>query len=71
MPTLSPASAPGFVMSGGRSPVDLDETAVDTVALLPVEPRLVLPPSAFDELVADLDAPARPNRLRDLLGPTS
>ena len=35
----------------------------------PVEiaPNVVLPETLFDELVADLDAPARPSRLRELL----
>lgn len=33
----------------------------------PVEPRLILAPAAFDELLADLDAPPRRSRLRELL----
>lgn len=33
----------------------------------PFEPRLVLAPAAFDELLADLDAPPRRSRLRELL----
>lgn len=34
---------------------------------LPLDPHLVLSPAAFDELVADLEAPARASLLRELL----
>jgi hypothetical protein len=34
---------------------------------LPLEPHVVLPSAVFDELLADLDAPARASKLRELL----
>jgi hypothetical protein len=34
---------------------------------LPLEPHVVLPSAVFDELLADLDAPARTSKLRELL----
>lgn len=49
---------------GGSAPTVMTPTVV---APEPLEPHLVLPETVFDELVADLDAPVRPNPLRKLM----
>jgi hypothetical protein len=48
----------------GSGPMTMTPVAVPPAS---VEPILVLAPAAFDELLADLDAPARTSRLRELL----
>lgn len=48
----------------GSGPMTMTPVAVQPA---PVEPLLVLTAAAFDELLADLDAPARRSRLRELL----
>lgn len=48
----------------GHAPTVMTPAAV---APMPFEPHLVLAPSAFDELMADLDTPVRASRLREML----
>ncbi len=48
----------------GSGPMTMTPVAVQAT---PIEPLLVLTPAAFDQLLADLDAPPRPSRLRELL----
>jgi hypothetical protein len=53
-----------FRAHGGSAPTVMTPTVV---APEPLEPHLVLHETVFDELVADLDAPVRPNPLRKLM----
>jgi hypothetical protein len=48
----------------GSGPMTMTPVRLDPA---PIEPRLILAPAAFDELLADLDAPPRHSRLRELL----
>jgi hypothetical protein len=43
------------------------EQDVDEAAPPPIEAHVTIPVEAFEALLEDLDAPARPSKLRDLM----